>query len=857
MATLTGSASKQPIAGPEYVAEGLALGLHAVLVLSVVGAMNRVDLGDRIGVLGPLALMGLVLGYLLSQTRAQDLVAHSIALWTGAMAAVLLVTLETAGPVAIVRSKGAAFVDLVTGVSQSLVRDDTSSVTDAQLLVVLGVTAWLLAYSSAWVIYRRGWFGLGVAVPASILLASIRVDNRNGGWPLALFIFAAIGLAARHAIAANSMRWARRNMTTGPGLASRFLVAALPVAVAAVVAALLVNPGIHRAMSVPYRETAQQGWEQLRDKVESVIGKTGPGGGSYASFPDNFEIGGNIDLSNEVVARVQSDSGHYLALRRYDVYDGQGWSSGVQSTFKLDGDASNIRVTNVIFADSQSVALSGAMTGDREPESALITVERPKDDLIFTIETFSSASRQVYAVLGWERLNRTEIDVDAVDLASIPVDLQSLVRTVRNAPFEVDRASGKVTLTDPSVQEAFDRARQRLAAYPVIADLTVGDQGQLVIVVSGRIPNYDDIEALFTSDAIHANTDYRVVGLSSTASPDQLASASTDYPAWIANRYLQLPDSVTERTRNEAQRVVIQAGATNSFDKVWAVQEYLRSNFTYELNSPRPSGDQDWVDYFLFDHQAGRCEQFASAMIVMVRSLGIPARLVSGYNYSGETDAQGEVVYRENQAHTWVEVFFPEYGWVPFEPTTNQAEFTYGTDNPDQASETPEATDASPTPEPTVESTPQAEPTPDATPIPPQLSTDSGDNGSRTARLIQIAAILLALFCFGTLGFMGLMWQWRVRGLPPAGGLFARLQRVGAWFGVRSADSTTPYEFGRALTTVLPGTEAPIRSITNAYYAEQFDPASSNQESISAARTGWKQLRRNLLRWRIRRPKPR
>jgi transglutaminase-like putative cysteine protease len=857
MATLTGSATKQPIAAPEYLAEGLALGLHAVLVLSVVGAMSRVDPGDRIGVLGPLALMGLVLGYLLSQTRAQDLVAHSIALWTGAMTAVLLVTIETAGPVEIVRSKGAVFVDLVTGVSQSLVRDDTNSVTDAQLLVVLGVTAWLLAYSSAWVIYRRGWFGLGVAVPASILLASIRVDNRNGGWPLALFIFAAIGLAARHAIAANSMRWARRNMTTGPGLASRFLFAALPIAVAAVVAALLVNPGIHRAMSVPYRETAQQGWQQLRDKVESVIGQTGPGGGSYASFPDNFEIGGNIDLSNEVVATVQSDSSHYLALRRYDIYDGQGWSSGVQSTFKLDGDDSNIRVTNVIFADSQSVALSGEMTGDREPESALITVVRPKDDLIFTIETFSSASRQVYAVLGWQKLNRTEIDVDAVDLASIPVDLQSLVRTVRNAPFEVDRASGKVTLTDSGVQEAFDRARQRLAAYPVIADLTVGDQGQLVIVISGRIPNYDDIEALFTSDTIHANTDYRVVGLGSTASPDQLASSSPDYPAWITNRYLQLPESVTERTRNEAQRVVIQAGATNSFDKVWAIQEDLRSNFTYELNSPRPGSGQDWVDYFLFDHQAGRCEQFASAMIVMVRSLGIPARLVSGYNYSGETDAQGDVVYRENQAHTWVEVFFPEYGWVPFEPTTNQAEFTYGTDNTDQASESPEGAESSPTPDPAEVSTPQAEPTPEASPIPPQLATNSGDNGSGTARLIQIAAIMVALLCFGVLGFMALIWQWRVRGLPPAGGLFARLQRVGAWFGVRSADSTTPYEFGRALTSVLPGTDAPIRSITNAYYAEQFDPASSTQESLVAARTGWKQLRRNLLRWRIRRPRAR
>ena len=857
MATLTGSATRSPIAGPDYRAEGLALALHALLVLSVVGAMNRVDLGDRIGVLAPLALTGLLLGYLLSQTRAQDLVAHSIALWAGAMAAVLLVAIETAGPVEIVHSRGGAFVDLVSGVSQSLVRDNTDSVSDAQLLVVLGLTAWLLAYSSAWVIYRRGWFGLGIAVPASILLASIRVDNRNGGWPLALFIFAAICLAARHAIATNSIRWARRNMTAGPGLTSRFLLAALPVAVAAVVAAMLINPGIHRAMSVPYRETAQQGWEQIREKVESVIGQAGPGGGSYASFPDNFEIGGNIDLSNEVVAKVQADSGHYLALRRYDIYNGSGWSSGVQDTFRLDGDSSNIRVTNVIFADSQPVALSGAMTTDREPESALITVVRPKDDLIFTIETFSSASRQVYAVLGWQKLNRTEIDVDAVDLASIPVDLQSLVRTVRNAPFEVDRSSGKVTLTDSDVQEAFDRARQRLAAYPVIADLSVGDQGQLVIVISGRIPNYDDIEALFTSDAIHANTDYRVVGLASLASPDQLASAPTDYPAWITNRYLQLPDSVTERTRAEAQRVAIQAGATNAFDKVWAVQEYLRSNFTYELNSPRPSGGQDWVDYFLFDHQAGRCEQFASAMIVMVRSLGIPARLVSGYNYSGETDPQGDVIYRENQAHTWVEVFFPEYGWVPFEPTTNQAEFTYGSDNSNQADATPEAGIGSPTPEPTQDATAEAQSNPEATPVPPQLSTDSGDNGSQTARLVQIAAIIVALLCIGALGMMALMWQWRVRGLPPAGGLFARLQRVGSWFGVRGGDSTTPYEFGRALSGVLPGTEAPIRSITNAYYAEQFDPASSSTESLAAARTGWKQLRRNLLRWRIRRPKAR
>jgi hypothetical protein len=179
----------------ELVAEAISLALHAVLVVSVIAAMNRVDGADRVNVLAPLALAGLVLGYMLSRTTLQDLVAHSIALWSGAAAAVVLVTAVALGPGEIVRSRGSAVIDLVQGVTQSLYGNDERTVEDNELLVVLGVTAWLLAYSSAWVIYRRGWFGLGVAVPAAILLASIRVENENGGWPLALFIFATIGLS--------------------------------------------------------------------------------------------------------------------------------------------------------------------------------------------------------------------------------------------------------------------------------------------------------------------------------------------------------------------------------------------------------------------------------------------------------------------------------------------------------------------------------------------------------------------------------------------------------------------------------------------------------------------------------------
>jgi hypothetical protein len=263
------------------------------------------------------------------------------------------------------------------------------------------------------------------------------------------------------------------------------------------------------------------------------------------------------------------------------------------------------------------------------------------------------------------------------------------------------------------------------------------------------------------------------------------------------------------------------------------------------------------VDYFLFDHKAGRCEQFASAMVVMVRSLGIPARLVSGYNVSGERDAAGRTVYRENQAHTWVEVFFAGYGWIPFEPTTNRDPFTYGGNGQNELD--PSASDAvTPTPTPEPEPGPESTPTAEATPDLPQLALDqSGDGGSGLSWLAKVATIVAGLAGFAVAGFLALRWQWRVRGLTPAGGLFSRLQRVGLWFGVPASDSTTPYEFGRAFSRALPGSEPAVRSITNAWYAEQFDHETKDETSLRAAQSGWKQLRRNLLRWRIRRPRRR
>ena len=124
---------------------------------------------------------------------------------------------------------------------------------------------------------------------------------------------------------------------------------------------------------------------------------------------------------------------------------------------------------------------------------------------------------------------------------------------------------------------------------------------------------------------------------------------------------------VSARTRELARDVT--SGATNQYDAVMALTTYLQRTYRYTLDLPRVPAGHDPVDWFLFDVKTGYCEQFATAATLMLRSLGIPARLATGYA-TGDYDALlNQAVVRERDAHAWVEVWFGEHGWVPVDPT--------------------------------------------------------------------------------------------------------------------------------------------------------------------------------------------
>ncbi|MBI5081260.1 MAG: transglutaminase domain-containing protein [Chloroflexi bacterium] len=163
---------------------------------------------------------------------------------------------------------------------------------------------------------------------------------------------------------------------------------------------------------------------------------------------------------------------------------------------------------------------------------------------------------------------------------------------------------------------------------------------------------------------------YRAVSTISTATQDQLRGAGENYPPSILDRYLILPDDVPPRVYDLARDLT--ATSATPYDRARAIENYLRK-FPYTLDLYAPPTNRDVVDYFLFDLQRGYCDYYATAMVVLTRAAGVPARLATGYAAGKYDAAQMHYVVTEAEAHSWVEVYFPNYGWVEFEPTGGRA----------------------------------------------------------------------------------------------------------------------------------------------------------------------------------------
>ncbi len=187
-----------------------------------------------------------------------------------------------------------------------------------------------------------------------------------------------------------------------------------------------------------------------------------------------------------------------------------------------------------------------------------------------------------------------------------------------------------------------------------------------IFITAERI-SLDSGDGLRLPKPLKAGMTYSVISDRPEFDPDLLRQTSTEYPPEITSRYLQLPDNISGRVRNLASTLT--APYDNPYDKVMVLNDHLLTEYPYNFfPPPHPSG-AEVVDTFLFEDQEGVCEQYVTALVVMARLLGIPARLATGYGWGDYNPITNYYEVRLNDAHSWAEVYFPEYGWVPFDPT--------------------------------------------------------------------------------------------------------------------------------------------------------------------------------------------
>ena len=244
-----------------------------------------------------------------------------------------------------------------------------------------------------------------------------------------------------------------------------------------------------------------------------------------------------------------------------------------------------------------------------------------------------------------------------------------------------------------------------------------------------------DLASIRATPPLRAGETYNIRSSLNGATILSMRNAGTNYPEWVTERYLQLPDSITPRTRQLAN--LIAEGQDTPYDIVMAITNYLRNNIEYTETVPPLPTDQELVDWFLFDLQQGFCNYYATAEIVLLRSLGIPARLGVGYAQGEPVEGSSAYTVLQRDSHAWPEVYFPGIGWVEFEPTVSQPEILRpsGETNPSDSSAA--GSSASEIEEPPILDLDRLRNL--------EGAGELGDPNNTTNRLITISAVLVAL----------------------------------------------------------------------------------------------------------------
>ncbi len=351
-----------------------------------------------------------------------------------------------------------------------------------------------------------------------------------------------------------------------------------------------------------------------------------------------------------------------------------------------------------------------------------------------------------------------------------------------------------------------------------------------------------DVSSLKPTDHFKNGDTYAVTGSVAVPSVDELRAAGTDYPDWVRQTYLQLPSNLPGRVGAKALDVT--RGATTPYEMATDVEAYLRT-FPNDYGVPVTPPGRDTVDYFLFDLQRGYFDYHASAMAVMLRTLGIPARVASGYALDPSTaGADGTFNLTELNAFSWPEVYFPNIGWVEFSPTPTQPLIQRRGEAPPAG-----AIGEGSTQDPSGSQIPDLGITsPPAPAVPDAVAATSDSSSTPWLLILAIVAGVAALLAGGA----KVAWEWGMGGLSRPAQLWEKTARLATLAGMRPSTYETPREFSARLGSSVDGAEG-AGYLAAAYERTRFGGKELAEDEAERAESAWRSVRSALARRVVRR----
>lgn len=844
--------------------------LVALLVFTATWSVQRADWADGLEILTIITLLGLVVGLALAvQRRVPAVVAHLVALVLGTVVVLYQMTgflSENLG------SRWDRLDYLWTrwelwfhAVSRGERADDLYL-----FILLMAALLWVVAYASVWFVLRSHWVWLSLLLPGIILLLNMGYSTRVPGALLVLYLFAAVLLLMRFNFAQRQIHWRRFGIPFPDSLTWRGFWVASYLAVAVIMFGWVLPVSAHSNRIVDAWDQVNGPWKQVEHTFNtwfaSLRGPGGVGVGGYASFGNEFELGGPLRLSNEPVVLVKgSSSAPYLTAHTYDTFTGRGWESsateGVQPLLE--------------FGPMQKIPVPEAATQGRVETPYTVQVYQPRGAVVYSAGELSTFNVPTQVQVGWYTYRNQPLDVQSATEGSTPPDLWPLVEALQELEYppppptptptppveeepEATPEAGATpspqptpapTPTPTAEERAFSRQmatiQQRQASLKqrgIETHFTEGPDRKVErLIFSGPLPVFADVEAIFAQGGVRSGDEYKIEALQSQATPDELRAASTDYPVEISSRYLQLPDDATPRTRELAEQLA--QGQANPYDIAATIERYLRENYAYNEDVANPPANREVVDYFLFESRQGYCTYYASAMVEMLRMLDIPSRMAVGFYPAGFDSGAGGYLYRDLNAHAWPEVYFPGYGWIPFEPTAARSPIQRGAPATSTSTASGEA------------------PINGLQDLPNRLEELNGElegaglgggtgvivtqQESRVGWVMRGVAAVIVLAVAG----VAFLWLRGMRGMSPVTQFYSKAQRGARWGGLHPRAAMTPYEFAASIGKQIPGSRTHVEYLADLYVRETYGHKPASSTELHRAHVAWSRLRGLLVRF--------